>query len=403
MPKLLQINVTANWGSTGKIAEQIGMCAQDHGWESYIAYNRRANESASQLIKIGTKFDMYTHALVARLFDAAGLGSWFATKRFLKKVEQIKPDVVHLHNIHGYVLNYKLLFEYLNKNHIPVVWTFHDFWAITGHCGHFVSVKCERWRTGCHDCPLHKGYPSSITDFSKRNYALKKRLFTASNLHVVAVSKWVEQLSRLSFLKDKDIRNIDNGIDLCIFKPTIDCQHPQIDNEKYVIMGVATQWGRGKGLDDYKKLSAMLSDDELIVLVGMNEDQMAQLPPNIIGIKRTSSQKELAALYTRADVVTILSRAETFGLTAVEGYACGTPAIAYDNTAPPLLITLETGRVVPTGDVETLYKTIQEMKTSDFKTQHSSDCINYARENFDKDKCFEKYIDLYNKLLGINE
>lgn len=399
MPKLLQINVTSNWGSTGKIAEQIGTCAQKSGWESYIAYNRRASKSSSLLIKIGSKYDMYTHAIIARLFDAAGLGSWFATKRFLKEVKRINPDVVHLHNIHGYVLNYKLLFEYLNKRDIPVVWTFHDFWAITGHCSHFVGASCERWQNGCHDCPLYKNYPSSITDFSKRNYALKKRLFTASDLHVVAVSKWVEQLTKLSFLKNKDIRNIDNGIDMSIFKPTPSYQHPSIDADKYVIIGVATQWGAGKGLNDYKKLASMLSDDELIVLVGMDENQIAQLPPKIIGIKRTSTQQELAALYSRADVVAILSQAETFGLTAIEGYACGTPAIVYDNTALPLLVRPETGRVVPTEDVETLYSTIQEFKKTKFKPQHSDDCIQYARENFDKDKCFEKYIDLYESLL----
>lgn len=400
MKKVLQINVTANWGSTGKIAEQIGTCAQKHGWESYIAYNRRASKSSSHLIKIGSKFDLYAHAMIARLFDATGLGSWVATKRFLKEVEQINPDIVHLHNIHGYVLNYKLLFEYLNKNNIPVVWTFHDFWAITGHCSHFVTINCDRWQSGCHDCPLHKGYPASITDYSKRNYTLKKALLTASNLHVVTVSKWVEQLSRLSFVKDKDIRNIDNGIDLSIFKPTSEYGHPQIPNGKFVIMGVATQWGSGKGLDDYKKLSTLLSEDELIVLVGMNEDQITQLPPNIIGIMRTSTQKELAALYTRANVVTILSRAETFGLTVVEGYACGTPAIVYDNTAPPLLIKPDTGSVVPTGDIEALYYTIKEMKTSQFKSLHNSDCINYAREHFDKDKLFEKYVQLYEELLN---
>lgn len=398
MPTLLQINTSANRGSTGHIAEEIAEKAMAKGWKCYTAYSRSVNPSQTQTFRIGNARTVKWHGVLTRLFDMAGLGAQRATHGLIEYMEEIKPDVVHLHNIHGYVLNYKVLFEYLNEHQIPVVWTFHDFWAITGHCSHFVGANCERWKFECNKCPLIDNYPKSYLDFSKRNFNLKKRLFSTSNLHIVAVSKWVEELTKQSFLKGKDIRCIENGVDLNVFKHS-EYYGNQIPLDKYVIMGVASQWSAGKGFDDYLKLSKLLADDEVIVLVGLQDPQLRLLPDNVVGIKRTESVEELAQLYTRADVVTSLSYAETFGLTIVEGYACGTPAIVYDNTAPPSLIKPGTGRVVPTGDVDTLYKAIQDMKTYHFKSLHSCECVNYARESFDKDKLFETYVDLYEDLL----
>lgn len=399
MPTLLQINTSVNRGSTGHIAEQIAEKAIAKGWKCYTAFSRSQNLSKTDTYRIGSSKTVKLHGLLARLFDMAGLGSKKATIKFIDYITSIRPDIVHLHNIHGYVLNYKLLFEYLNEHNIPVVWTFHDFWAITGHCCHFVNTNCEKWKTQCIHCPLTSSYPKSYLDFSKRNYSLKKSLFTTSNLHIVSVSKWVEEVTRLSFLKNKDIRCIENGVDVNVFKPSL-YKGNAIPSDKYVIMGVASQWSDGKGLQDYYRLSESLSDDEIIVLVGLNANQMQQLPKKIIGIQRTESVQELAQLYSRADVITSLSYAETFGLTIIEAYACGTPAIVYANTALPLLITPQTGKIVPTGDVNRLYQMIQEMKISDFKIQHIPDCIVYATENFNKDKCFEKYVDLYEELLN---
>ena len=398
MSTLLQINTSVNRGSTGRIAEQIAEKAIDRGWDCYTAYSNIANPSKTHLYRISNKFTVYRHGFYSRLFDTAGLGSIKATQKFISFIDEIKPDIVHLHNIHGYVLNYKILFEYLNKQNIPVVWTFHDFWAITGHCCHFISANCTKWQIECNHCPKTRGYPTSYFDFSRRNFLLKKELFTKSNLHVVAVSKWVEKLTHLSFLKNKDIRCIENGVDIESFKP-LTYKGYSIPDDKYVIMGVASQWNASKGLQDYCCLSEKLSDDEIIVLVGLNVKQIKQLPKNIIGIKRTESVDELARLYSRADVITSLSYGETFGLTIIEGYACGTPAVVYDNTALPQLINEKLGHVVPTGNIRALYETLQEMKASSFKKHHSSDCIQYARNHFDKDKCFNMYVDLYEELV----
>lgn len=380
-----------------------------HGWESYVAYGRWANPSESELIHVGGVFNTYVHYAENRFLDNEGLASRIATKRFLRELDKIKPDVVHLHNIHDHYLNYRILFEYLNQTNIKVVWTFHDFWPVTGHCMHFVSKDCHRYETGCHDCPMQNVFPKTLMDRSRKNYELKKALFSANkNLTVVPVSEWVGEMTRKSFLKEKPIRVIHNGIDVNVFKPTklLNLSEPSeqlltFQNQtqgKFVIMSVASQWAFDKGLEDYKRISTMLKDDEVIVLVGVSDEIKKSLPHNIIGISRTSNATELAALYTRADVVTILSSAETFGLTVVEGYACGTPAVVYNNTAPPSLITPDTGYVVENHNWRAAYNAIQQIKLNG-KQNCSEACIFLAREKYDKDKCFEKYVELYEELI----
>lgn len=397
--KLLQINVTANWGSTGKIAEQIGLCAMAKGWESYIAYGRMVNPSKNKLIKIGSQLDVYEHYAESRFLDKEGLASRKSTKKFVQLVEDIKPDIVQLHNIHDHWLNYKILFEYLNQTDIKLVWTFHDFWTITGHCSHFVQVGCSRFQTGCYACPYTKGKLLPLLKRTRRNYNLKNILFSANkNLTIVPVSEWVGNNVKKSFLKDKPIFVIPNGVDTDVFKPTY-MDGKYLFDGKFVIMAVSSQWkSNSKGLEDYKAMAKMLQDDEIIVLVGVTDEVSKNFPKNIVGIRRTNNQQELAALYTRADVVCSFSAAETFGLTIIEGNACGTPAVVYNNTAPPSLITAETGFVVPNKDYKSAYHAIEEIRSKG-KYAYSEACIRFAQEKYSKDKCFEKYINLYENLI----
>ena len=402
MNKLLQINVTCNWGSTGKIAELIGREALARGWKSYIAYGRYSNESASEMIKIGSKRSVYAHYLSQRLFDNEGLCSKESTHRLIKRIKEIEPDIIQLHNLHDHYLNYRLLFEYLNQTDIKIVWTMHDFWAVTGHCMHFISSGCMRFRSECGDCPMINVYPKSLLDRSKHNYELKKRLFTANeSLYAVAVSEWVGEKLGESFLKHRPISVINNGIDLMDFRPTSCEIYEEILRNKFVILSVASQWKYDKGLGDYMAMAEMMSDDEVIVLVGVDNEIISTLPRNIIGINRTDSVKELAGLYTRAEVVTILSSAETFGMTVVEGYACGTPAVVYDNTAPPSLITPDTGFVVENHNPAAAYQAIQEIKKRG-KGYYKDYCISLARERYDKHDCARHYLNLYESLLAEN-
>ena len=394
---LLQINVTANWGSTGKIAEQIGLCAMKHGWESYIAYGRWCNPSNSHLIKVGNKLDMYMHYAEQRIRDNEGLCSRGATKRLIKIISEIRPDVVQLHNIHDHYLNYRLLFEYLNKTEIKVVWTLHDCWAFTGHCFHFVTKNCDKWKNGCFECPLKNEYPRTFLDRSKEHWLLKKELLTrCKNLTIVPVSDWLANFVKESFLKEKRIHVIKNGVDLNIFKPSTSLNISKT-NSKFKILAVSSVWNPDKGELDIYKLREMLSEDKFeITMVGLSVDQYKKLPKGIIGIQRTQNLQELVKLYSDANVLINPTYADTFPTVNLEALACGTPVITYRTGGSPEAIDEKTGVVIEQGDVNGLVEAIYRMKE---KTLSSADCRKRAEECFDKDKCFEKYVELYEKLI----
>jgi putative colanic acid biosynthesis glycosyltransferase len=312
MPKLLQIAVECNTGSTGTIAEAIGNIAIKNGWESYIAYGRPYKPSNSHTYKIESKCGVYIHGLITRIFDAHGKGSLIATKKLIKYIKTIKPDIIHLHHLHGYYINIRILFDYLSSSNIPVVWTFHDCWSFTGHCAYFDYVDCNKWQTECYNCPQKKEYPASyLFDRSKRNYMEKKRLFTSvPQMTIISVSKWLDEKVSRSFFKGITHKVIYNGIDTNIFKPS--SNGSQIRNKyeidkSFLILGVASPWSKRKGLDDFIKLSYSLNQNEKILLIGLNDKQIQSLPKNIIGLKKTENKQELADLYSAADVYINLS------------------------------------------------------------------------------------------------
>lgn len=404
MPTLLQLNCTSNWGSAGKIAEQIGIKAIEVGWECYVAFGRYSNPSSLRNVRVGNNFWVLEHFVENRLWDNEGLASRISTKLFLKEIDKIHPDVVHLHNIHDHWLNYKILFEYLAAKQIPVVWTQHDQWATTGHCMYTLD-GCEKWKTGCKDCQMKRSdYPASFIIRSERNWILKKEAISSlPSLTVVSVSEWLADNIRQSHLKARPIKVIHNGIDINTFKP-VECE--SINDERLtgrkILLAVASVWSDAKGLNDYCKLSVMLPEDYVIVLVGLTESQMSALPKGIIGLPRTQNVMELVQLYSMARIVMSLSYSETFGLTVVEGMACGTPAIVYNNTAQKYLIDDKTGVAVETGDVAGVAEAVKTMdvRLAVNKEDISAACRQRVVENFDKDKCFVKYIELYYKLLA---
>ncbi len=283
-----------------------------NGWESYIAYGRNSRPSKSKLIKIGTRWDIFKHLIKTRLFDKHCFGSIKATIQFIHQIEQINPVIIHLHNIHGYYLNIEVLFNYLNKADIPVVWTLHDCWAMTGHCAHFDFVGCEKWKTLCYDCPQKTAYPATfLIDRSKKNHHLKKELFTSvKNLTIVPVSKWLGGVVDQSFLSKFPIQVINNGVDLETFSPqnnTEEIRKKYGIGSRFMLMGVATSWSDRKGLDDYVNLSKTFINKCIIVLVGLSSVQIKSLPNNIIGIPRTENILELTKLYSAADIILNLS------------------------------------------------------------------------------------------------
>lgn len=402
MITLLQINVDANNGSNGSIARDIGTMALARGWKSYIAYGRSQIPCDSELIRVGSDFDVKMHGLLTRLFDRHGLGSVFTTRRFIKKVEKIKPDIVHLHNIHGYFINYKILFEYLIKNDIPIVWTFHDCWPFTGHCGHFELYGCNRWKSMCHKCPAIHDYPSSLfIDKSQQSYQLKKSLFTSSSrLIVTTVSKWLEGLVKESFFAKYPIRVIYDGINTDSFQSIGSDLRSQYGLEgKCVLVSAAANWSVSKGWDDYIKLSKLLPDSCVIMLVGVTDEQRKILPKNIIGVPRQEGKEKLAIYYSMADILLNLSHQETFGMTTAEALACGTPGISYNKTACPELLSPDTGVVVEAGDMEQILAAIEEIKSKG-KASYSTACRQRVLDNFDFKKVNAQFFDIYNEILN---
>lgn len=396
--KILQINIRVNKGSVSRITEQIGLKVMEQGWESYIAYGRPSNPSKSWLIQIGTYNDVKWHYMMSNLTGRHGLFSTQATKKLVEQIKGIKPDIIHLQNIHGYYINYKVLFEYLNTTNIPIVWTLHDCWSFTGHCSHFVTAGCEKWKTECHDCPLKKAYPRSLFfDFSRKDYTFKKSLFTANkNLRFVPVSHWLEGFVKQSFFKDYDIRVIHNGIDLSVFHP-----YTHHFAGKCKIIGVASVWNKDKGLEDFFKLSQLLDKSKYeITLVGLSARQMESLPEGIVGVQRTDTVETLAKLYSDADVFLNLTYADTLPTVNMEALACGTPVITYRTGGSPEIINEKTGIVVEQGNVGKVVDALDSFVTmsENDRILQRTYCRELAEKKYDRDICFEKYINLYKEL-----
>lgn len=401
--KLLQINVTSNWGSTGRIVEDIGKEAIERGITSFVAYGRNANNSISNTIRIGTIMDIYVHYIQTRLLDRQGLASVGATKDLVDEIIKIAPDIIHLHNIHGYYLNFPILFKFLAQANIPVIWTLHDCWSFTGHCTHYSFIGCKRWQTSCHNCPQRRMYPKSLLfDRSRKNFVDKLNYFTSmKNLTLVTVSQWLASEIAKSFLKKYPTHVIHNGVDTEVFTPMIGKKNDfGIAEHKFVILGVASVWSPRKGLQDFFYLRQYLSADYIIILIGLDKKQIESLPKGIIGLQRTNSINELAKYYSIADVYLNTSVEETFGLTTVESLSCGVPAIVYNSTACTEVISKETGIVVEPHDIKGIARVLQKMKINEIIFDPQK-CRERAVCFFNKNIQYSKYINLYNSILKL--
>lgn len=388
--KLLQLNVTANWGSTGKIVEGIGQAAIQRGWESVIAYGRYMNPSQSQLVKVGNQLDVYAHYAKNRLIDGEGLGSRRATKELTARIKKLEPDIIHLHNIHDHWLNYPLLFEYFATIDTPIVWTFHDCWAFTGGCAHFENINCYKWKDkACNTCPLkHKSAQKNI---AKRFDSFSK---IGKRLHIVTVSDWLAKYISESMFAEigASISVINNGIDVNnVFQPG--------GIKEKMILGVSNVWPEYKGLGDFIKLREILPVDINIVVVGLSQKQVNSLPQGIRGITRTSNAEELADLYRRASVFVNPTYNDSFPTVNLEALACGTPVVTYRTGGSPEAVDEKTGIVVEKGDLNALVHSINEILNHPEK-YNNTNCRKRAETHFNKDIQFTKYIDLYEEILN---
>lgn len=364
--KVLMINSVCGIGSTGRICTDLATKLESEGHIVKIGYGRKdyvPEQYKKYSVKIGTKYDVILHALMSRMTDKSGFYSERATRIFLEWANDFDPDILWLHNIHGYYINVEMLFDWIKKRPDMVVkWTLHDCWAFTGHCSHFSYAKCDKWKVNCSNCIQKKEYPASIfIDNSFSNFFRKRDAFTGvKNMTLITPSRWLAGLVKQSFLKDYRIEVIYNNIDENIFKPRESNFREEYNLiDKKIILGVANIWNKRKGLDDFIKLSRIIDDTYKIVLVGLNDKQIKCLPKNIVGIKRTNSTYELAGLYTAADVFVNPTYEDNYPTVNLEAKACGTPVITYRTGGSVESVPDE--NVVEVGDVEGLLKKIKQL------------------------------------------
>lgn len=396
--RVLMINSVCGTGSTGKIVVGLLRTVQEAGEDGRIFYGVGKAEDANSedAVKFGNCVDYYFHNARSRLTDHAGFYSSAATRRMIAAIERYNPDLIHLHNLHGYYLNIELLFHYLAECGKPVVWTLHDCWPFTGHCTHFTRSGCEQWKNCCTQCSQLRQYPKCMFRGDvKHNYIRKRALFTAlPSLTLITPSEWLADMVRQSFLGGYEVYPIPNGIDTEIFQPTPGSIRDSLGLEgKKIALGVASVWNERKGLQDFIALSHTLPEGWRLVLVGLSKKQRDLFPDNVVKLPRITSQSELAQLYSAADVFVNPSYEETMGLTTAEALACGTPAVVYDRTAVPELVDEKSGIVVPAGDLVSLRTAICSCSVSRADARARGDYYAQKRKN-------EMYLQLYRRLSG---
>lgn len=395
--KILYINKVCGAGSTGRIVTDLMQQAKAQGYTVKVACSAIEpirGVTPDEVITVGSKWDYYVHNILSRLTDKEGLFSKAATRKLVRQIQDFNPDIIHLHNLHGHWINYEILFDYLSQADKKVIWTLHDCWAFTGHCAHFSLLKCEQWKTHCKNCPGLSSYPKCYGKGNVyQNFARKKKAFTSvKQMTLVTPSKWLAGLVRQSFLGKYNVEVIYNGIDLTIFQPTSgNFRERYALTDKPLILGVAQVWIARKGLPDLLALARKMKNQAHFVLVGLTKKQLAMLPPEVLGLERTNTPQDLAAIYSAADVFVNPSYEETMGLVTAEALACGTPAVVYDQTAVPEVVDSASGVIVPAGNIDQLEKAVTDLLTHPLAKAG----ILTRAMRFEKTKQYEQYIKIY--------
>ena len=394
MKKIVSINGT-NFGSTGNIARQIGELAMLEGMEYHNAYPWAEGSKAVNCndIVIGNKWGKILSVGLGRITGYAGCFSMIATRKFLRSLDKIKPDIIHIHNLHDGFINISMLFKYINKNHIKVIWTMHDCWSFTGRCAYFTMAGCDKWKKGCYECPQKYCYPTRYVDKTKKMWKLKKKWFSGvKDLTIVTPSKWLKSEVEKSFMSQYPVKVINNGIDLDKFKPSIsDFRTKNNIEDKFVVLGVALSWEERKGLDDILELMNILDDSYAYILVGTDDEVDKILPKDVISIHRTHDQAELAEVYSAADVYINPTKEENYPTVNMEALACGTPVVTYATGGSAEIIDKTCGIAVKTNDINGLAEAIKTIKNNN---SYLDACLKKSSD-FDMKDRFKEYIDLY--------
>lgn len=399
--KILQINTVYRTGSTGRIVADLNEVLQMEGMESYIAYGRGVKIKRNNIIKIGNKIDCFIHGLASRVLDLHGFFSKRETEKFLRIIDELNPDIIHLHNLHGYYINIEKLFSYLKKTQKPVVWLLHDCWPFTGHCAYFEYTKCDKWKYLCSHCPQKSSYPkANFLDNSLLNYLSKKKIFTSlNNLYLITPSKWLANLVKQSFLFKYPVKVINNGVDLSIFKPHLNnFRKKNFIENKYIVLGVANIWDARKGFKYMLELSDRLPDEFQVVLVGLSSKQMKELPKKILGLQRTNNVYELADIYASSNVFVNPTLEDNFPTTNLEALASGIPVITFNSGGSGEAVEgSRCGFIIEKENVEKMIEKIF-LICNGGKEKYEISCRERALNLYENKKKFKEYLNLYREI-----
>ena len=408
---LVEINTVVN-NSTGRIMHDIQREADISGMETLSIVGRRHVYTDVPCVKYGNALSFWIHVIWTTLTDRHGLEpvlSIIYTGKMVRRIREANPDIIHLHNIHGYYLHYPTLMKYLAYEYKgKIIWTFHDLWPITGHCPHYIAVNCTKWMTGCNHCPNKMRYPVSLgLDGSRKNYVIKKELFTSlSNLTITVPSEWMAAQVKKSFMGKYPVEVIHNGIDTAVFDhnrliadldiESNKCADETSWSDKKILLSVASIWDESKGLKDLVALSDKLSDDYVMVIVGLSKHQISRLPKGVIGITRTENIDELVSLYSRAHIFINPSLEESFSLVTVEALSCGCPCIVLDTSAVAELVNDDNGEVLHNHKPEDYLDAIKSIENRGY----SRDSVRATALKYDNKYMLDGYMRLLNNPEG---
>ena len=395
--KIAFINSVAGFGSTGKLVSTLSMMDEVDG---KVYYGRKKDSSNAISMRFTGDIGNVTHAIGTYLFDDHGFHNAMETKRMLKDLDEFNPDIVHLHNLHGYYVHVGVLFDYLKRKNKKVIWTLHDCWSFTGHCAHYDGIGCDKWKSKCYDCPITNEYPFSWNKHNvTKNYERKKEVFTSikDNLTIVTPSYWLEEQVKQSFLKECHVMTIHNGINLNDFKYTESSFREKYHLEdSFIVLAVASVWDMTKGIEDLKELANSLPENIKLVVVGGTLSSNTTTIENALCIPRTNTVKELCEIYSASDAFINLTKQDTFPTVNIEALACGLPVITYKTGGSPEILTEKTGIVVEKNNIEKMKEVLIELaKNNSFKIE---DCIEVA-SHYSLDKMYESYLGLYKKVM----
>ena len=395
--KVAFINSVAGFGSTGRLVSTLSMMDEVDG---KVYYGRKKDSSNAISMRFTGDIGNVTHAVGTYFFDDHGFHNAMETKRMLKDLDEFNPDIVHLHNLHGYYVHVGVLFDYLKRKNKKVIWTLHDCWSFTGHCAHYDGIGCDKWKDKCYDCPITNEYPFSWNKHNvTKNYERKKEVFTSikDNLAIVTPSYWLEEQVKQSFLKECNVMTIHNGINLNDFKYTESSFRKKYHLEdSFIVLAVASVWDTTKGIEDLKELANSLPENIKIVVVGGTLSSNTTSIENALCIPRTNTVKELCEIYSASDAFINLTKQDTFPTVNIEALACGLPVITYKTGGSPEILTDKTGIVVEKNNIEKMKEVLIELaKNNSFKKE---DCIEIA-SHYSLDKMYESYLGLYKKVM----